>query len=80
MLRPLGKLVVVEPAVTFGGSDGWKIGAARFGPVAERLGMRLAEARECAVDAGARLVALVVDNSTAPAASDIDPNECSWTR
>ncbi len=79
LLRPLGKLVVVEPVSTFGGPEAWQAGSARFGAVAERLGMRPAEAREYAIDAGASLVALVVDNSTAPVANDIDPEECVWT-
>ncbi len=78
LLRPLGKLVVVEPSATFGGSEAWQAGSLRFGVVAERLGMRLAEAREYAIDVGASLVALVVDNSTAPVAKDVDPEECVW--
>ncbi|MDP9357668.1 MAG: hypothetical protein M3R02_20750, partial [Chloroflexota bacterium] len=63
----------------FGGSEAWQAGSMRFAAVAERLGMHLAEAREYAIDVGASLVALVVDNSTAPVANDVDPEECVWT-
>jgi len=40
--------------------------------------MNLTEARTYAVDTGTTLVALVVDNSTTPAANNVDPDECVW--
>ncbi len=79
MLRPLDKLVVVEPVATFGGTEAWQSGSTRFGTVVERLGMSLAEVRAYGVDSGTTLASLVVDNSTTPAADDIDSDECVWT-
>ena len=52
---------MVEPAATFGGSERWESGAARFGAVVGRLGMQLTEGRAYAVDAGTHLVALVAE-------------------
>ena len=77
LLRPIGKLVVVEPVQTFGGGGHWRAGEERFAAVVEQLGMHLAEAREYAVDASASLLAFVVDNSATPAAA-VDPNQCVW--
>jgi superfamily II DNA or RNA helicase len=79
LLRPLGKLVVVEPVQTFGGGGHWTAGVARFATVTERLGMHLAETREHTVDAGTNLLALVVDNSATPAAEGVDPRQCDWS-
>jgi ubiquinone/menaquinone biosynthesis C-methylase UbiE len=76
VLRPIGKLVVVEPVQAFGGPEQRKAGAAQFASVVERLGMRLAEAREYAVDAGTSLFALVIDNSVAPAVDAVDSDPC----
>jgi hypothetical protein len=78
LLRPIGKLVIVEPTQTFGDAAKWKTGAGRFAMVLERLGMRLAEAREYTVDEGASLVAFVIDNSSAPPAGNIGAHDCVW--
>jgi hypothetical protein len=78
LLRPIGKLVIIEPILTFGGAEGWKAGAQRLQSLAERLGMRLADAREYTVDEGASLVAFVIDNSNAAPAGDIAPGDCVW--
>src|SRR5207237_648757 len=78
LLRPIGKLIIVEPALSFGDSHTWKAGAARLAAVLEKLGMRLTSASEHIVDAGTRLVAFVADNSTHPPAEDIDPDGCVW--
>jgi SAM-dependent methyltransferase len=78
LLRPLGKLVIVEPAQSFGATDR-KPGVARLAAVLERLGMHLAEDRPYAVDAGTGLLAFVVDNSSTPPEQEIDPNDCDWS-
>jgi SAM-dependent methyltransferase len=78
LLRPLGKLVIVEPALSFGAPD-WKPGVARLAAVLERLGMRLAEVREYAVDASTGLLAFVVDNSSTPPGADIEARDCEWS-
>jgi hypothetical protein len=78
ILRPLGKLVIVEPAQAFGGSAAWKTGAARLQGAVKKLGMRLVEAREHTVDAGTSLVAFVIDNSSARPSDDTGPTECLW--
>jgi hypothetical protein len=78
LLRPIGKLVIIEPIQTFGGAEEWKGGAQRLQSLAERLGMRLAEAREYTVDEGASLVAFVIDNSNVAPADDVAPGDCVW--
>jgi SAM-dependent methyltransferase len=78
LLRPIGKFVVVEPMQTFGGAEGWRTGVTRFAEVLEQLGMRLAEVREYAVDAGTTIIALVVENSSSLPSEAIDPNHCAW--
>ncbi|MDP9358966.1 MAG: SNF2-related protein [Chloroflexota bacterium] len=77
LLRPLGKLVIVEPTGSFGGPE-WKAGVAKLAVVLQRLGMRLAEVREYAVDEGASVLAFVIDNSSTPAADDLGPGACDW--
>ena len=77
LLRPIGKLVIVEPVQAFGAPQDWKPGAARLGAVLERLGMRLTEAREYAIDNGTNLLAFVADSSAIPPDS-INPSECIW--
>ena len=77
LLRPLGRLVIVEPVQSFGAPE-WKSGAARLTAVLEQLGMRLAEVREYALDASSGLLAFVIDNSSTPPADVIDPNDCDW--
>jgi superfamily II DNA or RNA helicase len=78
LLRPIGKLVVVEPRQPFGGAEHRQAGAARFATVVAQLGMRLAEQGEYAVDAGTSLLAFVVDNSAMSADATIDHNQCDW--
>ena len=78
LLRPLGKLVIAEPAQSFGSPD-WHPGVQRLAAVIERLGMRLAEVREYAVDAGSGLLAFVVDNSSTLPQEDIEAGDCEWS-
>ena len=78
ILRPLGKLVIVEPSTPFGGVGAWRTGAGRLIAVLEKLGLRLAEATEHTVDAGTSLVAFVIENSNTPAAREVDANLCVW--
>ena len=53
-------------------------GISRVGTLAARLGMRLAEARAHAVDAGTSLMAFVVDNSSTPPETNIEADFCAW--
>jgi hypothetical protein len=78
LLRSLGKLVVVEPTQSLGVTD-WQPGFERLAAVLERLGMRLAEGREYAVDAGAGLFAFVVDSSSTLPQDHIEAAECDWS-
>jgi superfamily II DNA or RNA helicase len=78
LLRPIGKLIIVEPAQTFGGAHEWKAGVARLCTVLEKLGMQIASASEHIVDTGTRLVAIVANNSNDSALDNIDPDSCIW--
>jgi SAM-dependent methyltransferase len=78
LLRPIGKLVIVEPAHTFGGGGHLKTGVERLAAILEQLGMHLTETREYAVDAGTSLLAFVADNSATLASVIIDPAQCVW--
>lgn len=63
LLRPIGRLIIVEPMLTFGDAHTWKAGATRLVYVLSRLGMQLASMSDHLVDSGARLVAIVAANS-----------------
>jgi hypothetical protein len=78
ILRPLGKLIIVEPAVTFGGPQSWREGVAPFGSVITALAMRLADANDYRIETGTTLVALVVDNNSRPASTTLGPEACTW--
>jgi len=78
ILRPLGKLIIVEPSGPFGGVGTWQTGADRLRNVVGLLGMRLAEASEHTIDASSSLVSFVIDNSSASPVDDIDPEVCHW--
>lgn len=78
LLRPLGKLIVVEPAGPFGGPEKWQAGAERLRQVVGQLGMRLAEPSEHSVEAGTSLVTFIIDNSSTPPRSDVIDDACDW--
>ncbi|HEY7032556.1 MAG TPA: hypothetical protein VH482_14540 [Thermomicrobiales bacterium] len=73
--RSLGKPVIVEPARSFG-SPGWKPGVARLAAVPERMGIRLAEVRAYAVDAGTGMPATVGDSGRTLPQEDIETRDC----
>jgi hypothetical protein len=79
LLRPIGKMVIVEPMQAFGGPDRWETGVARLAVVLDQLGMKLVEGRDYAVDAGTQLLAYVIDNSATLASESIDPTQCDWS-
>ena len=78
ILRPLGKLIIIEPSGPFGGVGNWQAGALRLRRVAESLGMHVAACSEHTLDASASLVSFIVDNSSAAARPEIDPEWCHW--
>lgn len=79
VLRPLSKLIIVEPSTPFGGPLAWQVGAGRLRQVSLALGMRLTKASEHTVDTGATLLSFVIDNSGTPPSTEIEPEACQWT-
>ena len=79
LLRPIGRLIIVEPMQTFGDVHTWKAGVKRLQSVLNRLGMQLASMNDYLVDSGARLVTIVATNSAGYSNVAIDPHDCIYT-
>jgi SAM-dependent methyltransferase len=78
LLRPLGKLIIVEPAGPFGGPEAWRAGAERLHQVIAQLGMRLAVASEHSVERGTSLVTFIIDSSSTPPQTNVTDDTCDW--
>ncbi len=78
LLRPIGRLIIVEPMQTFGDVHTWKTGVIRLKSVLNRLGMQLDSMSEHLIDSGARLVTVVATNSTHYPNEPIDPHDCFY--